>query len=158
MVAERANGIVAQANYYTASELTAHLASEQDAGFKRSWSAMRRLATRTSFYDGSQTRIRFSGDAEDQLCYVLFGASLANRADQPGEYAALIQSIAQAETFTDIAAQAEFIRGISASLEIAGDPVVEELAPLSQRPKLRLVTQSATAGHPMRNKRLVTLS
>lgn len=46
----------------------------------------------------------------------------------------------------------------SASLEIAGDPVVAELSPSSQRPKLTLVTQSAPAGHPMRNKGLVTLS
>ena len=46
----------------------------------------------------------------------------------------------------------------SASLEIVGDSVVEELSPFSQRPKLTLVTQSALSGHPMRNKRLVTLS
>ncbi len=116
MAAERANGIVAQANYYVVSELTAHLASEEDAGFKRSWSAMRRLATHTSFYDGSQARIRFSGDAEDQLCHVLFDASPADRADQPGEYAELIQAIAQAETFTGLAAQSDFIHGISVNV------------------------------------------
>ena len=46
----------------------------------------------------------------------------------------------------------------SASLEIVGEPVVDELSPLSQRPKLKLVTQPALAGRPMRNKRLVTLS
>lgn len=46
----------------------------------------------------------------------------------------------------------------SASLEIAGDPVVDELSPFSQRPELTLVTQSALAGRPMRNKGLVTRS
>ncbi len=46
----------------------------------------------------------------------------------------------------------------SASLEVAGDPIVEELSSFSQRPKLTLVTQSARVDRPMRNKRLVTLS
>jgi hypothetical protein len=49
-------------------------------------------------------------------------------------------------------------RGESVTLKREGDEVVQELPLFSQRPKLTLVTQSASSGHRTRKKRLVTLS
>lgn len=49
-------------------------------------------------------------------------------------------------------------RGESVSLEIVGDAPVCELPLFSQCPRLTLVTQSASSGHPIRKKGLVNLS
>lgn len=94
---ERNLSIQAVANYYVAMEFLAHLADDQDPGFAKSHSSLRRLWLHTKTYDGSQYVTHVMGPAEGQVSHSLFHASPNVGGDASASLGAVVGQIANTE-------------------------------------------------------------